>query len=328
MTSLLAAFGSAALLVYLYAAWLRHRGVMEAVKTQASHLQPTPSGGGLPVLAVVIAGTTLTAASLSAPANWLLASAALLTVISWIDDRRPLPPLIRLGAHALVVIACLASLPANQIILFPGSPVLADRLVAGICWLWFINLFNFMDGIDGMAGSETVAIAIGSLILITGLGLATENQSLALWIAGAAAGFLVWNWHQARIFLGDTGSIPLGLLLGWLLIQIAAADAPVAAFILPLYFTADATFTLFRRLVRGERFWQPHREHFYQQAVRRGRRHDQVVLTVVLLNILLIGCAHLSLTWPVLAVFVAVGAVSLTLADFAGVWETQPETLT
>ena len=109
-------------------------------------------------------------------------------------------------------------------------------------------------------------------------------------ILGAALGFLVWNWAPARVFLGDVGSAPLGYLTGYLLIGLAAAGRWRIALILPLYFLADATITLGRRLLRGERVWQAHREHYYQQAVRRGLGHAAVVKRVVLADLLLIAC--------------------------------------
>ena len=107
---------------------------------------------------------------------------------------------------------------------------------------------------------------------------------------GAAIGFLVWNWSPARIFLGDVGSVPLGYVLGFLLLDLAIRGWWKIALILPLYFLADATITLARRLLRGERVWQAHREHFYQQAVRRGLGHAAVVKRVIAADLMLIGC--------------------------------------
>jgi UDP-N-acetylmuramyl pentapeptide phosphotransferase/UDP-N-acetylglucosamine-1-phosphate transferase len=110
-------------------------------------------------------------------------------------------------------------------------------------------------------------------------------------LVGASLGFLRWNWHKAKIFLGDIGSIPLGFILGYLLLEQAAAGEWKAALILPLYYLIDATFTLLRRAARGEKFWLPHRQHFYQQAVQRGWRHDQVSLMILLAGAVLVGLA-------------------------------------
>src|SRR4029079_9862702 len=104
---------------------------------------------------------------------------------------------------------------------FPVLPVAAERLLAGLAWLWFINLFNFMDGIDGLAGSEAIAVALGYLLLASVAGLDSPLRPLALIVAASAAGYLVWNWHPAKVFMGDAGAIPLGFLLGWLMLDLA-----------------------------------------------------------------------------------------------------------
>jgi UDP-N-acetylmuramyl pentapeptide phosphotransferase/UDP-N-acetylglucosamine-1-phosphate transferase len=156
--------------------------------------------------------------------------------------------------------------------------------LSGVAWLWFVNLFNFMDGIDGLAGSETAAIGLGAVLLASIGAVGVVPGALGLVLVGAALGFLLWNWQPAKIFLGDVGSIPLGYLIGWLLLALAAQGHWVAALLLPGYYLADASLTLARRLMRGERIWQAHREHFYQHAVRQGRSHAQVVLAISITN--------------------------------------------
>ncbi|MEQ8194752.1 MAG: glycosyl transferase, partial [Rhodospirillales bacterium] len=150
---------------------------------------------------------------------------------------------------------------------------------------------NFMDGIDGIAGVETASLGGGIVAVVL---LAATDPALA-WIGvtliAGALGFLWWNWHPAKIFLGDTGSVPLGFVLGWLLLTLAAEGQWAAAFILPLYYLADATLTLFRRALRGEKFWQAHREHFYQRAAQRGLGHAHVSLAILAGNVGLIALA-------------------------------------
>jgi UDP-N-acetylmuramyl pentapeptide phosphotransferase/UDP-N-acetylglucosamine-1-phosphate transferase len=155
-----------------------------------------------------------------------------------------------------------------------------------------------MDGIDGLAGVQTVALALG-LALIgagagAGAGIGASWQPPLLMLAAAAAGFLWFNWQPARLFLGDVGSVPLGYLLGFLLLSVAAAGQWAAALILPAYYLADASITLARRVLRGEKFWHGHREHFYQQAVRRGFSHAAVSTMVASGNALLILLAVLA----------------------------------
>ena len=180
-----------------------------------------------------------------------------------------------------------------------------------------MNLFNFMDGIDGLAGGEAASIGAG-LALVASLG--ALDPALALYglaAAGAALGFLMWNWHPAKLFMGDVGSVPLGFTLGWLLLVLAASGLWVAALLIPAYFLADATFTLLRRLAEGKKVWQAHREHFYQKATQRGRNHAQVVRLVLALNaaLLLLAVASLALGWTVLPAGAA--AVVLLLALLA-----------
>jgi UDP-N-acetylmuramyl pentapeptide phosphotransferase/UDP-N-acetylglucosamine-1-phosphate transferase len=145
-------------------------------------------------------------------------------------------------------------------------------------------------------------------------------------IAATMIGFLVWNWHPARIFLGDVGSIPLGFLLGWLLLDLAASGLWQAALILPLYYLADASLTLLRRLLRGAVIWHAHREHCYQQAVQRGRSHAAVSRAVAFTNLLLVGLAFVAaspsgppiLPWLILAAAIIIVGLLMTWMVFGG----------
>ncbi len=131
----------------------------------------------------------------------------------------------------------------------------------------------------------------------------------------------MWNWAPARIFLGDVGSVPLGYLLGFLLLDVAARGHWKIALILPLYFLADATLTLVRRLLRGERVWQAHRQHFYQRAVQRGLGHAAVVRRVIAADLILIGCGWAAENgWGLAALAAAAMVVAALLASLAGGW--------
>jgi UDP-N-acetylmuramyl pentapeptide phosphotransferase/UDP-N-acetylglucosamine-1-phosphate transferase len=272
---------------------LRRRRILDRPNARSSHSMPTPRGGGIAVMGVLLpCWAVLAATGNASPALFaIVVGAAGLAAVSWLDDLYGLSPGLRLLAHAAAVALGLAALPLPDL---PGDSrllVTAYLLAAGAAWLWWLNLFNFMDGIDGLAGSEAAAIAVGiQLLCLTSL---TQPQTapLAAAVLGAALGFLLWNWAPARIFLGDVGSVPLGYALGYLLLSLAIAGQWRAAAILPLYFIADATITLLRRLLCGERVWQAHRSHFYQQAVRRGRSHAAVVVRVLIADLLLIGCA-------------------------------------
>jgi len=300
---------------------LRRAAVLDQPNQRSSHLRPVPRGGGIaPVAAIALAWIALVATGLVGPSVlFVLVGAMLLAAVSWLDDLGDLPPATRLFAQAAAVIGgMVVEVPAGPI--FQGwLPVELDVVAAALLWVWFVNLFNFMDGIDGLAGSEAAAIGIG-LFLLAGFGARQDPAvaALAVVIALAALGFLVWNWAPARIFLGDAGSVPLGYLLGFLLIDMAAHGRWKPALILPLYFLADATITLLRRLARGERVWEAHRQHFYQRAVQRGLGHGAVTARVIGANLLLIGCAWAAENGAGLyAVAAAVGIVSVLLASLA-----------
>jgi UDP-N-acetylmuramyl pentapeptide phosphotransferase/UDP-N-acetylglucosamine-1-phosphate transferase len=182
-------------------------------------------------------------------------------------------------------------------------------------WLWFLNLFNFMDGIDGIAGGETAALGVGAASVAWLAALAPSVALYGLTAAAAALGFLWWNWHPARIFLGDVGSVPLGYLLAWLLLDLASHGAWAAALILPLYYVADASLTLLVRLLRGERVWRAHREHFYQRAAQGGLSHAQVVGAILLADAALVALALWSTAVPAaLPLLLSALAVALLLA--------------
>jgi UDP-N-acetylmuramyl pentapeptide phosphotransferase/UDP-N-acetylglucosamine-1-phosphate transferase len=291
---------------------LRRRAVLDRPNERSSHVVPTPRGGGIAVIgASVVAWLTLCAVGLMPPSGVVVAlGAAGLALVSWLDDLRGLSPGVRLLAQFAAVVVGIWALPSGAI--FQGwLPLGLDRIAAALLWVWFVNLFNFMDGIDGIDGSEAAAIGIGIALVVGG---SLDLTAPAAAIAAAALGFLVWNWAPARIFLGDVGSVPLGYLLGFLLYQLALRGAWQAALILPLYFLADATLTLLRRLARGERVWQAHREHFYQRAVQRGLGHAAVVCRVIAADIVLIACACAAVRgWGFAALCVALLTVVMLL---------------
>jgi UDP-N-acetylmuramyl pentapeptide phosphotransferase/UDP-N-acetylglucosamine-1-phosphate transferase len=315
LTIALVSFALTVAATRLVLAWLRHRRILDHPNERSSHSQPIPRGGGLAVIPVVSLLLILLAYLYPGYPAVLAGGALILMAVSWLDDRQGLSPLPRLLLQMVVIAAYLLGLRGDELVFQGGVPPWADRILAGLGWLWFVNLYNFMDGIDGITGIETAAI---------GLGIALVHDPLApqaLVTAAAGLGFLVWNWHPARIFLGDSGSIPLGFILGGLLVHLAASGHLAAALILPAYYVADASITLLWRLKDGERIWQAHRRHFYQRAVQGGRSHAQVALAVLAGNILLIGCAllasRISVTAGSLAALVVVAALLTQLTRWA-----------
>jgi UDP-N-acetylmuramyl pentapeptide phosphotransferase/UDP-N-acetylglucosamine-1-phosphate transferase len=297
---------------------LHRAAILDRPNTRSLHSEPKPWGGGLAVVAVILLGWLIMTATGVVSTNSLIIvpAAAVLAGISWRDDLKPLSPLTRLTVQ-VVAVGLGVSAFDDSLVLQGLVPWWLDRLVAAVAWLWFTNLYNFMDGIDGITGMESAAIGIG-IVLVTALvgAPAAEIAAIATLTAGAALGFLWRNWHPATIFLGDVGSVPLGFIVGWLLLQCCLAGVWAPAVILPLYYLADATLTLLRRLRRGERPWDAHREHFYQMAVRAGLGHDQVTLRVLGVNVGLVLLAALATATGPLAILPAGAAVAALLWQF------------
>jgi UDP-N-acetylmuramyl pentapeptide phosphotransferase/UDP-N-acetylglucosamine-1-phosphate transferase len=261
---------------------------------RSSHRVPTPQGGGIAVIAATLAASGFGVVAFGAPFTASLATAfAAVLVMAGVgvaDDVRPLAVAPRLLLQALAVAAVIYALP-SELRVVPGLPFWIERVLLFVGGLWFVNLVNFMDGIDWMTVVEVIPVA-GALVALGGLGaLPPEAVVVALALGGAMLGFAYFNRPAAKLFLGDVGSLPIGLLLGWLLVLLAGAGHLAAALLLPLYYLVDATLTLLRRLSRGERIWQAHRTHYYQRATDRGFTVSEIVGRVFAINLALAGLA-------------------------------------
>lgn len=260
------------------------RKIFDVPNERSSHETPVPRGGGL-VLCAVIIGCVTPIAWLTGTEPlfiWLLAGLAFVIGISWFDDLYVMSAKLRICIHLLAVLCGLQALPQGLILggLMPGW---METIFIVIGWLWFINLFNFMDGIDGMAGSGAAFMALSVAVLTV---LALPDTPYLFWVSavifGASMGYLNWNWHPARIFMGDVGSVPLGYVVGFLLICAARKGLIVAAFIPAMYFVVDTTYTLIKRVCRGEKFWHSHHEFFFHRALTGlENRHDRVMYRVL-----------------------------------------------
>lgn len=270
---------------------------------RSSHRIPTPQGGGIAVLgggflALGLALLFMPVASEARAALLLvMGSSILLAIVGAWDDIRPLPASIRLLLQALCV-GLVLLYAAPELRLFPALPLPLERALALVAGIWFVNLVNFMDGIDWITVAGLVPLA-GALALAGIVGPLDHGSGLlAAALFGGLIGFAPFNKPSARLFLGDVGSLPLGLLTAYLLYRLAGAGAFTAALILPLYHVLDATITLLRRLARGEKVWEAHRSHFYQQATDNGYAVSEIVAQVALLNLGLIALAALTITFP------------------------------
>ena len=279
------------------------RNFAVAVPTQrSSHSVPTPQWGGLAISAAtlgVTAGAMLLSGSFGAQARdgtmLVLLAALLLVLLGAADDHYHLGPASKLAVQAAAVALMLTAIP-DDLGALPSFPVWLERGVLFVGALWFVNAVNFMDGIDWMMVAEVVPITLG-VGIIGALG-ALPPQALVVAVAlnGAMLGFAPFNRPVARLFMGDVGSLPIGLLLAWLLIVIAGSGHLAAALLLPLYFLADTGVTLLRRARAGELLWVAHRTHFYQRARDNGFTNMQIVGRVFAVNAAVVALAALSVT--------------------------------
>lgn len=268
--------------------------------SRSSHGAPTPQWGGLAVVGATLAvaapvwlSPQLLGSHTGADAYLVLLGALLLVVLGAADDMLNLAAVTKLVAQTVAIIVMLAALPDDMRIL-PLVPQAIERGLLFFGVLWFVNLVNFMDGIDWMMVAEVMPVTAG-IALIGALGaLPPDALVLALALNGAMLGFAPFNRPVARLFMGDMGSLPIGLILAWLLLLVAGSGHLAAAVLLPLYFIADASVTLLRRLRTGERVWEGHRTHFYQRARDGGFTTIEIVGRVLAVNVGLVGLAALS----------------------------------
>jgi len=301
VTVIFAALMCALLIVALYP-WLA-RYALAKPNARSSHRTPTPQGAGIAVIAATMGavGIALAIFSLGASPDLnlpkVVAAALIMTCLGAVDDIRPLPAGLRLLLQAVVIAGIIYTLP-DHLRIVPQLPWWFERGLLLIGGLWFVNLVNFMDGIDWMTVAEVIPITATLTILGMAGALPSYGTVLALALGGAMIGFAYFNRPTAKVFLGDVGSLPIGLTLGWLLLLVAGGGHLAAAVVMPLYYLADATITLFRRLIRREPFWEGHRTHFYQRATDKGFTTTAVVVRVFVVNVGLGILAVISVVVP------------------------------
>jgi UDP-N-acetylmuramyl pentapeptide phosphotransferase/UDP-N-acetylglucosamine-1-phosphate transferase len=273
---------------------LLQRYALARPNARSSHRIPTPQGGGIAVIAAALSAAAAGAGlmNFTVPAA-VFAATLFIALVGFADDIKSIPVLPRLLLQAAAVGAVVFTAPAGLRIV-PAIPIEIERGLLLLAGLWFVNLVNFMDGLDLMTVAEIVPVTAAMALL----GLSGEFPASATIVAaalcGAMIGFAPFNRPVAKIFLGDVGSLPIGLLLGWCLLQLAWHQQLIAALLLPSYYLADATITLLCRIARREPFWAAHRKHFYQRATDNGSTVSRVVGEVLALNIALAGLAIIS----------------------------------
>jgi UDP-N-acetylmuramyl pentapeptide phosphotransferase/UDP-N-acetylglucosamine-1-phosphate transferase len=281
-------------LIVVIRPWLE-RYALAHPNARSSHTAPTAQGGGVAVVAAAIGASC--AASFFVPVVGqdatpltLVTAIILMAAVGAMADLYPVNVGPRLLLQGLATALVIYTLPA-ELRAAPLLPWWFERILLVIGGLWFVNLVNFMDGLDWMTVAEAVPVtaAIAVIGYLEPLPPLALIASLAL--CGAMIGFAYFNRPVAKLFLGDVGSLPIGLVLGWLLVLLAGSGGRAAAILLPLYYVADSTITLLRRLRNGERVWQAHRTHFYQRATVAGYSVTEVVARVFAVNLALGGLA-------------------------------------
>lgn len=304
----------------LVRAYCRRRGLIDRPGARRSHRAPVARGGGL-AISIALLSTILAFAPDDALVLPFSVGAAVVSLLGWRDDYAPLSVGWRLGIQMFVAAGIIAWLGPVDSIEVGRRTITAPWLwtpLAVIAMVWLMNLFNFMDGSDGLASTQAV---ISFTLFALGFGLAGENAAawLAAVCAGASTGFLFWNWPGASIFLGDSGS----LLLGWgagafaLTGTLTGSVSVWLAFIIVSPFVIDATLTLCWRLMRGERWYTAHRDHAFQCLLRLGWSHGQVLVAWIALNCLLVVPATLIAFWQPQG---ETGAAAVLSVCLAGVW--------
>lgn len=300
---LVATFLLSVLLCGGYLRFARARRLLDTPNERSSHSHPTPHGGGAAVLLAFIAGLILAEQYYN---NWgepfvvLAVSAVLLMIIGIFDDLQGLSARVRMALYSLVCLWTADALVQPLLIHGAGNRTLL-WLLAALTMLWVLNLYNFMDGIDGIAALQTVLACCFAAWLSLRSGHGGSYTIFCLLLAAAHAGFLLWNCPPARLFMGDAGSIPTGFLLAAIALLGAVQGQlnPGCWAILLAIFITDASYTLVWRLFTGQAFTQPHRLHAYQRLSRYWNSHLRVDVLLTVINLLwLFPLAWAVQVWP------------------------------
>jgi len=268
------------------------KNIIDNPNDRSSHTVPTPRGGGLAIVLTWFGGLTYLFFQKQVEANlfFALLSGLVLALVSLLDDVFDLKPYIRIMAQSISALGALYFLGGFQLIPYLHIPFVFWLLNIGVFIgiIWFINLFNFLDGIDAYSSQEAILVSLGIFLVV--------GQPILLVLMASVAGFLVWNWPKAKIFMGDVGSTQLGFILLVLGIYYHNVSALNISnwLILTSLFWFDATFTLYRRWRNKEPLSVAHRKHGYQRLTRAGWSHLRVDLYAIGLNMLLIGIVLLN----------------------------------
>jgi Fuc2NAc and GlcNAc transferase len=290
------------------------KNLLDFPNARSSHSVPTPRGGGIAIVIVLLLSGVMSLFLPNAPIHSLLClllATMAYGVLGWQDDKHDLSASVRFLVQILIAalssVWLLWNLPVWSLS-FAGIVI----LLLTILWIvWMANLYNFMDGIDGISAVESIILGVTTSYWFAMSG-SISIAIICIAVAGAAVGFLRWNWSPAKIFMGDVGSLALGAFFAILaIIGTTGQDIPFSAFlILYAVYLADSGVTLLHRMIKREKWWQAHRSHFYQRAVQSGFSHSQVSLAVMVINVIFSVLASLL----ILGVLDAISAIVVTMA--------------
>lgn len=301
--------------------WSLRKGLLDVPNDRSSHDSPTPRGGGLVIVVVSLMLYAFITLFLTNNFKWsYLAAAGLVALISWLDDLYSVSFILRLLVHAIAAALLIWSVSYPRELLIPGinsSFFVGDfgAVIAFLWVVWMVNAYNFMDGIDGLAGSQAVLAGFAWLTIgyISGIGNIYFFGGV---LAFSSIGFLIHNWSPAKVFMGDVGSAFLGFTFAALPLMAADEkwpDSPLlffAAVSFIWFFLFDTVFTFIRRVLRRERVWTAHREHLYQRMTLDGMTHDSVTLIYSSFTALVAGSVFIGVlfrgSWEFLTLFTIV----------------------
>ena len=298
-------------------------GIVDVPSQRRSHNKVTPRGGGLAfvlIYSILLPAFEYFRIGSIEDSIIILQIFIPISVVSFWDDTSHVIIPIRLLVHFLC--SCLAIMwliHPNSILHYYEIPIYLDLVIGTLALLTFLNIYNFMDGIDGITVSQSLHYSLTILLLCFIRYDIIPNVDMvivtAVIIGGWSLGFICFNWQPARIFLGDVGSISLGFLIGICLLTIASASVKLfaACVIASLYYIADGGITILIRAVKGEKIWEPHLQHFFQKSVSKGRSHKRTVKRIMKCNFLLMLLAVHSLYYPVISIIAAILVVMITV---------------
>jgi len=313
-------FIGSALLTGLFRSVAQRARLNDVPVSRSAHSAPVPVGGGLSivVLLLLVAGYGYSVEIIRINELAALMAGLVIACIGMVDDVKQLDIRWRIPAQFLAsiyVVYCLGDVPAIDFGLFVFPESLLLNVIAVFALVWLLNLFNFMDGIDGIAATELIAVNLISIVIV----INTDEliTLLSAGLAAAAGGFLLWNWSPAKIFMGDVGSSFIGFSLGVMaLLSMHHGSMTVWTWVLLVgVFIVDATLTLFNRFRRKQRWVEGHASHAYQNAARHYKSHAKVTITVLMINLFWLGpLAWLSMQYPEMGLVIAiVGLLPLVL---------------